>query len=149
MTMQIERTIKSLRFNYYVAFIATIAIIVAFEGGFLHKGVLANILSPDDIYLLEVSSVMITIALIPIALKSFTRSMKKVAGECKAKVLKTFGKMSILRISLLFAVIVVNAFIYYGLNYNGALYCGLFGYCALLYSYPTANTLENILENKQ
>ena len=147
--MQTEKTIKALRFNYSVAFIATIAIIVAFEGGFLHKGALANILSPDNIYLLEVSSVMITIALIPAALKTFTRSMKKVAGKGKAQVLRTFSKMSLVRISLLFAVIVVNAFIYYGLNYNGALYCGLFGYCALLYSYPTANTLDSFMNNNE
>ena len=101
--MQTEKTIKSLRFNYYTAFLATLAIIAAFEGGFLHKGALAAILSADDIYLLEVASVMITIALIPIALKSFTRSMKRAAGMGKAKLLKTFGKMSIVRISLLCA----------------------------------------------
>ncbi len=149
MIMQTEKTIRSLRFNYYTAFLATLAIIVAFEGGFLHKGALAAILSADDIYLLEVTSVMITIALIPIALKSFTRSMKRAAGMGKAKLLKTFGKMSIVRISLLFAVIVVNAFIYYGLNYTGALYCGLFGYCALIYSYPTANTLKSFTDSNE
>lgn len=146
--MNTEKTINALRFNYIVAFIATLAIIVAFEGGFLQKKALTALLSPDDIYMLEVTTVMVTMALIPLALKIFSRSMKKAAGAGKIKLLKTFINMSLVRISLLFVVIVVNAFIYYGIGYNGALYCGLFGYCALIYSYPTARTLDSYINNE-
>lgn len=146
--MNTEKTINALRFNYIVAFIATLAIIVAFEGGFLQKKVLTALLLPDDIYMLEVTTVMVTMALIPLALKIFSRAMKKAAGAGKIKLLKTFSNMSLVRISLLFVVIVVNAFIYYGIGYNGALYCGLFGYCALIYSYPTARTLDSYINNE-
>lgn len=146
--MNTEKTISALRFNYIVAFIATLAIIVAFEGGFLQKEALTELLSPDDIYILEVTTVMVTMALIPLALKSFSRAMKKAAEAGKMKLLKTFSNMSLVRISLLFVVIVVNAFIYYGIGYNGALYCGLFGYCAFIYSYPTARTLDSYINNE-
>lgn len=146
--MNTEKTINTLRFNYIVAFIASLAIIVAFEGGFLQKEALTALLSPDDIYLLEVTTVMVTMALIPLALKSFSRAMKKAAGAGKMRLLSTFSNMSLVRISLLFAVIVINAFIYYGIGYNGALYCGLFGYCALIYSYPTAKTLDSYLNDE-
>ena len=146
--MNTEKTINTLRFNYIVAFIASLAIIVAFEGGFLQKEALTALLSPDDIYLLEVTTVMVTMALIPLALKSFSRAMKKAAGSGKMRLLRTFSNMSLVRISLLFAVIVINAFIYYGIGYNGALYCGLFGYCALIYSYPTAKTLDSYLNDE-
>lgn len=146
--MNTEKTIKALKFNHIVAFLATLAIIVAFEGGFLQKGALATLLSPDNIYMLEVTTVMITIALIPLALKSFTRAMKRATGEGKMKLFRTFSNMSLVRTSLLFVVIAVNAFIYYGIEYDGALYCGLFGYCALAYSYPTASTLYSYMNNE-
>lgn len=147
--MHTEKTIKYLRINHAVAFIATLAIIVSFESGFLQKGVLTAFLSANDLYMLEITAVMTTIALIPLALKSFSRAMNKAASGNKMKLLKTFSNMNLVRISLLFVVIVVNAFIYYGIEYDGALYCGLFGYCALIYSYPSKRTLESYQNNEQ
>lgn len=145
--MNKERIIKSLRLNYFVAFISTLVIIIAFESRMLYKGALRSIISEENAYNLEIAAVMLTIGLIPLALKSFSRSMEKAKAKGNAEVLKKFGKMSLLRIALLFVVIIANAFIYYGINYEGALYCGLIGYGALIYSYPTIETLESYLDN--
>ena len=43
---------------------------------------------------------------------------------------------------LLFIAIVVNIFVYYGIEYNGALYCAIISFGALLYSYPTGKVLD-------
>lgn len=149
MTMQKDRVLKSLRFNYITTFIATAIVIVAFEASYLHKGALAMLLESKYIYMLQVTGVLTTIGLIPLALKGFTRSMEKARAKSKPEIIKTFNKMSLMRIALLFVVIVLNSFIYYGINYKGAMYCIVFGYGALLYSFPTANALEQYLENKE
>ena len=145
MKMQKERILKSLRFNYIVAFIAALIIVVAFEGEYLYKGALAMVLEAKSIYMLQVTGVMVTIGLIPLALKGFTRSLEKVRGKSEPEILKTFNRMSLIRISLLFVVIVLNSFIYYGINYEGAMYCTIFGYGALIYSYPTRATLNQYM----
>ena len=143
--MNKDKVLKSLRLNYFVAFISTLAIIVAFETRHLDKGALRNVLSEDNIYILEVAAVIITLGFIPLALKSFSRSMEKAKAKGNAEVIKKFGRMGLLRIALLFVVIVFNAFVYYGINYEGAMYCGLVGYGALIYSYPTKGTLEKYI----
>lgn len=147
--MNTDRIIKSLRLNYYVAFISTLLIIVAFESKHLYKGALRQCLSEDTIYTLEIAAVMLTIGLIPLALKLFSRNLEKAKAKGNAEVMKKFGKMGLLRIALLFIVIVANAFIYYGIGYEGAMYCGLLGYGAMIYSYPTKETLNNYLNKNE
>lgn len=147
--MNTDRIIKSLRLNYYVAFISTLLIIVAFESKHLYKGILRQCLSEDTIYTLEIAAVMLTIGLIPLALKLFSRNLEKAKAKGNAEVMKKFGKMGLLRIALLFIVIVANAFIYYGIGYEGAMYCGLLGYGAMIYSYPTKETLNNYLNKNE
>ena len=147
--MNKERIIKSLRLNYFVALISTFIIIIAFESKFLYKGALRGVISEDSAYNLEIAAVILTIGLIPLALKSFSRSMEKAKAKGYAEVMKKFSKMSLLRIALLFSAIVANAFIYYGINYEGALYCGLIGYGAMIYSYPTMETLEGYLDKNK
>lgn len=149
MTMQENKLLNSLRLNYIVALIATAIVVIAFEGGYLHKGALTILLPENYVYMLQVTGVLTTIGLIPLALKWFTHAMEKTRGKSKVDIMNKYSKMSLMRIALLFVVIVLNAFIYYGINYDGAMYCMVFGYGALIYSYPTKNTLEEFIGNKE
>lgn len=146
--MNKENILKSLRINYAVAFIATLIIVVAFESGLLAKGLLANFVSSSIYYMLQVATIMLTVILIPLAIRGFTNSIAKVDGMDEASVLKLYCKKSLQRIFLLFIVIVINEFAYYGLGYDGALYCGLFGYGSMIYSYPTRMVMEQFLQGK-
>ncbi|MBO7302043.1 MAG: hypothetical protein J6U58_04970 [Bacteroidaceae bacterium] len=146
--MNKENILKSLRINYTVAFVATLIIIAAFECGFIEKGALANIISSTMFYALQVVVIMLTVILIPIAIKGFTNSMTKVKDMDSDNALKLYCKKSLQRIFLLFIVIVINEFAYYGMGYEGSLYCGLFGFGSMIYSFPTKMVMEEFLQGK-
>lgn len=148
MNMNKENILKSLRINYVVAFIATLIIIIAFESGFVAKGALTGIISSTAYYILQVATVMLTVILIPTAIKSFTKAAERACDMNGNDALKLYAKKSMQRIALLFAVIVINGFTYYGTGYEGALYCGLFGYGVMIYSFPTRMVMEQFLQGK-
>ena len=145
--MNKENVLKSLRFNFITSIFSAIIAIAAFETGYLTKGVLALNLSEQDIYYVEVSAIMITIALIPLALKGFSRAMKKAAGLDNITILKIYSKKSIQRMFLLFISLVVNIFVYYGIEYDSAMYCAIVSLGALIYSYPTEKVLNEYLDS--
>ena len=146
--MNKENVLKSLRFNFITSIFSAIIAIAAFETGYLTKGVLALNLSEQDIYYVEVSTIMITIAIVPFALKRFSRAMKKVAGLDNIAVLKVYGKKSIQRMFMLFIALVINIFVYYGVKYDGAMYCAIVSLGALIYSYPTEKVLNEYLDGE-
>ena len=146
--MNKENILKSLRINHVVAFVATLVIIAAFEGGFIAKGVLADFISSSAYYVVQVVTVMLTVILIPLAIKSFTKAAGKCTGMSEGDALKLYARMSMLRTVLVFLVIIVNGFAYYGIGYEGSLYCGLFGYGSMIYCFPTRMVMEQFLQGK-
>lgn len=146
--MNKENILKYLKINYAVAFIATFVVVVAFESGFITKGLLANHISSSNYYMLQVVTIMLTVMLIPLAIKGFTNSIAKAGDMDDRSALNLYYKKSLQRISLLFIVIVINEFAYYGVGYEGALYCGLFGYGSMIYSFPTRMVMEQFLQGK-
>ena len=62
--------------------------------------------------------------------------------------LKLYARMSMMRTVLVFLVIIVNGFAYYGIGYEGSLYCGLFGYGSMIYCFPTRMVMEQFLQGK-
>ena len=140
--MNRENVLKSLKFNFATSIFAAIIAIAAFETGYLTKGALAMNLTADDMYYIEVSTIMLTIAIIPFALKGFSRAMKKGSSLENSAFLKLYGKWSLIRIFMLFVALVINIFAYYGLEYNGAMYCAIISFGALIYSYPTGKVLD-------
>ena len=137
--------IKALRINYLAALVAALVVLLAFECGWLAEGVLLDTVSPTTVYVSQVAVVMCTVVLIPLAIKGFTRALVKAKGMSEDAFLVVFCKKSLQRMFLLFVVLVLNEFAYYGLAYDGALYCGLLGLGAMIYSYPTKNVLEQYL----
>lgn len=138
-----------MRINYIVAFIAALAVLLSFELGFVEKGALAKVISSTAMYVLQVVVIMLTVILIPLAMKSFTKSLEKAKKMSEDAFLVVFSKKSLQRIFLLFVVVVVNEFAYYGLDYEGALYCGLLGFGSMIYSFPTRMVLEQFLSDKE
>lgn len=145
--MQKDRVLKWLRINYAVSVASALLVVLAFESGYLYKGALLNVMSESTVYVVQVMSVMLTVLLIPLAIKSFTRGLAKAKNMGgKAASLSFFNKKALQRIFILFIAIVVSEFVYYGLNYEGALYCAILGYGALAYSYPTRTVLEDYIQ---
>ena len=143
------KIIRSLRINYIVSIVAALAVVLAFELGFIEKGAMVNVVSADTMYMIQVTAVMLTIALIPLAIKGFTRAMEKVKGNPEEVVVALFCKKSLQRIFLLFLVVVINEFVYYGLGYDSSLYCCLIGLGSMIYSFPTKMVLEQSLGERE
>ena len=146
--MNKETVLRSLRINHVVAFAATLVIVAAFECGFVAKGVLAGLISSSAYYMLQVATVMLTVILVPMAIKSFTKAAGKCSGMSEGDALKLYTRMSMQRTVLVFLVIIINGFAYYGLGYEGSLYCGLFGYGSMIYAFPTKMVMEQFLQGK-
>ena len=140
--MDDKEILKSLRINYIFSVLAALMVIVVFETGVVAKDALESLLSSSWTYILQVTTVLF----IPLAIKGFTSSLSKALGCSDDEFKKLFAKKSIQRIFLIFIALLLNIFIYYGIGYNGSLYCGLFAFGALLYSYPTKMVLNDYLE---
>ena len=147
--MEKNTVIRSLRINYFVSFVAALLVLLAFELDFIEKGALVKVMSSTAMYIVQVVAVMITVIFIPCAIKGFTKSMEKSKGMPENGILDVFCKKSLLRIFLLFVVVLVNLFVYYGLGYDSALYCGLLGFGSMIYSFPTKMVLEQYIEGKE
>lgn len=138
--MQQREAIKKLRATFWVQIATTAAIATLFETGLIAKGLIT--LTPTTRYIAEVAGIMLTIALIPLAIKGFSTQMQKAAKEKTPLFIDFFYKKSSARINILFFVTAANLVLHYGTNNAGALYCALLGAAALIYSYPAKNTLR-------
>ena len=145
--MNKENVIKSLRFNFATSVFAALIAIAAFETGYLTKGVLALSLSEEDLYYIEVCTIILTIGIIPFAIKGFSRAMKKASNLDNIAFLKLYSKKSLQCMFLLFISLVINIFVYYGIDYDGAMYCAILSFGALLYSYPTGKIFDEYNNN--
>lgn len=147
--MKKNAVLKSLRINYFVTFVALLVLLFSFEFGLIEKDVLMNVVPSSVLYMIQVIAIMLTVILIPLAIKGFTKSMEKARGLSEDAFLKVYCKKNIQRIFLLFVVLVVNIFVYYAFGYNGSLYCILLGFGSMIYSFPTKMVLEQFLCDKE
>ena len=146
MKMSKKEILKSLRINHAFSLFAVALVIVAFETGLLVKGALAELMPVNGMYVLEVVVIMSTVLLVPYAIKGFSGALNKALGCSEEDFLKLFARKSLQRIFILFITLLLNTFVYYGVCYDGSLYCGLLSLCALLYSFPAKQVLEGYLE---
>lgn len=144
--MSKKEILKSLRINHIFSLFAVALVIVAFETGLLVKGALAALMPVNGMYVLEVVVIMSTVLLVPYAIKGFSGALNKALGCSEEDFLKLFARKSLQRIFILFITLLLNTFVYYGVCYDGSLYCGLLSLCALLYSFPAKQVLEGYLE---
>ena len=139
--MTTEQALKKTRINFWVHIVILAAITAVFETGVIAKNTLT--MSEQTRYIVDVAAIMLTISLIPLAVKGFSAQMRKAAKEKKDELLPLFVAKSNARIALLFIVAATNLFLYYTASNNGAFYCAILGLAALVYSYPTAGTIDN------
>lgn len=149
MKMEKKEIIKSLRVNHLFSLFAAAIAIAAFEAGMVGKGILLAAVSGSAVYIIQVAVVMLTVVLVPLAIKGFTNSLLKSAGCSEEDYLKLFVKKSVQRIVLLFIALLLNIFVYYGVGYDGSLYCGILALGSLIYSFPTKQVLEGYLEKNR
>lgn len=147
--MNRDNVLKGLKFNFATSIFAALIAVAAFETGYLTKGALTPFIDEESLYYIEVSAIMLTMAIIPFSLKGFSRAMAKGTSLDNMAYLKLYNKKSLQRMFMLFIALVVNIFVYYGTEYDGAMYCAILSFGALLYSYPTGKVLDEYRNKKE
>lgn len=139
--MEKREALKKARLTFWMQAAMTIAIIALFETGFIAKDSIS--LTPTLQYTTEVAGVILTIALIPLAIKGFSTLMQRATERRIPHFNEYFYVKSNARLSILFTVTIMNTALYYGTGNNSAFYCALLGIAATIYSYPTQRQLDN------
>ena len=147
--MNRDNVLKGLKFNFATSIFAALIAVATFETGYLTTGALTPFIDEESLYYIEVSAIMLTMAIIPLALKGFSRAMAKGTSLDNMAYLKLYNKKSLQRMFLLFIALVTNIFVYYGTEYDGAMYCAILSFGALLYSYPTGKVLDEYRNKKE
>lgn len=142
--MNKDNVIKSLKRHYYAMLAVVLVTLLVFEFG-LKEGLLIENVSPSALYVIQVFAIMFTVVFIPLAIVGFTKSIEKAMSLPQEAFFLKFLKRGMRRINLLAAVLAVNIVVYYRFGYDGAMYCGLLGLGAMIYSFPTKNVLEQYL----
>ena len=140
-----EETIRKTRILFWVQTACMACMATLFESGMLAKGSITP--APTARYIIDVAGVMLTITLIPLALKGFSTLIKREIERKNPHFIEFFHAKSTARLSILFAAIMMNIVLYYGTGNESALYCGILAVGAFIYSYPTMATLNNCLKH--
>ena len=144
--MNNEKIIGILRKHYFAMLAVLLIMVLTCEFGFKEP---LPVVTPTAMYIIQVFAVMFTVALIPFAVVGFTKAMEKAKGLSRDAFVVKFLQKSMRRVNLLVTVVAVNVLVYYRLGYDGALYCGLLGLGAMIYSFPVKNVLEQYLKGPE
>lgn len=126
----------------YLAFLLLAAVLVLLhETGVFNKGFLVG--NASAVYVTECVGILLTIALIPVALKSFHKALLRMA-EVKDERLRrrSYVKWNEIRLAMFVVVVVLNTSIYYATSDNMCGYCALMGLVASFFCWPTKNGVE-------
>ncbi|MBQ7948011.1 MAG: hypothetical protein IJ277_07595 [Bacteroidaceae bacterium] len=146
--MQKEEAIKKTRTIYRAQAIVSVVLAALLQTGLIDSTGIT--MAPTTLYAIEVAGIMLTICLIPLAIKGFSARVSKAAKRKTPHFIEYYHNKCNARTSILFMVIMMNIALYYILGRSsGPLYCGLLGVAAAIYSYPAKSTFENYLNNRE
>lgn len=145
--MQKEEAIKKARIVFWAQATMAATLAALFQTGYIIKETLN--LAPTTRYITEVAGVMLTIMLIPLAIKAFTKQMQRAAKEKTNHFIEYYHNKCNARTTILFAVVMMNIALYYALDNNSSFYCTLLGIAAAIYSYPTRAIIDKYCNNQE
>lgn len=127
---------------FWILLFVVIITVILFETGVLYvNGVVGN---GQLGYFIDVIGILITIGLIPLALKKFSNSIDQAKKCNNDDFIRIYRRESEIRLALLFVVVMVNVGLYYGAANEGALYCALAGLAAFIYGYPRMQIMQEL-----
>lgn len=139
----IVRQVRALWADYAVFLLATLALAGCYELGFAAEGSLAGRTTTE--YVLETIGVLLTMALVPLAMKLFPLILPRYEGEPVLFRLRQHRRASLLRLLLLAVPTWLNLWLYYAtLNNIGGL-CALIGVTASFFCLPGRQRLKEEL----
>lgn len=140
--MNTKRMSIKLLIGWFAIYVIAGVIVLLFEMGPL-KGV--SLTDVKTIYILEVIGVLLSLALIPLALRGFKKMVDRLDEKeyPEEKIEKIYMTCSWLRLLAFFVVVEFGVTFYYLINDSIGLYIAAIGAICSLFSFPTKAGIEH------
>ncbi len=133
--MEIKNIVRRLQVEYIAIWLLVAGLFLSYETGLFEEGTLAH--DGRLCYVLQTATVLLTLCLIPVALKMFSLALdKRVKPLPRPEALRAYQRWSEVRLAMLAVVVLVGLSVYYStLSSIGGL-CALVGLLATLFCLP-------------
>ena len=145
MKEQIKRILIIQKSVFLGVWTAPLLLVVLYETGLYQEGLLAGNAQME--YILQSVSILLTIGLIPFALRMFNMNLvKRIKDLPLQQALKSYQIWSILRLALLFVPAIMALSFYYLTMNTTNLFCACMALIATLFCVPSENRIKNELD---
>ena len=145
MKEQIKRILIIQKSTLLGVWTAPLLLVVLYETGLYQEGLLAGNAQME--YILQSVSILLTIGLIPFALRMFNLNLVKRIKELPLQqALKSYQAWSLLRLALLFVPAIMALSFYYLTMNTTNLFCACMALIATLFCVPSENRIKNELD---
>jgi hypothetical protein len=145
MKEQIKRILIIQKSAFLGVWTAPLLLVVLYETGLYQEGLLAGNAQME--YILQSVSILLTIGLIPFALRMFNLNLVKRIKELPLQqALKSYQAWSLLRLALLFVPAIIALSFYYLTMNTTNLFCACMALIATLFCVPSENRIKNELD---
>ena len=145
MKEQIKRILIIQKSAFLGVWTAPLLLVVLYETGLYQEGLLAGNAQME--YILQSVSILLTIGLIPFALRMFNLNLVKRIKELPLQqALKSYQTWSLLRLALLFVPAILALSFYYLTMNTTNLFCACMALIATLFCVPSENRIKNELD---
>lgn len=145
MKEQIKRILIIQKSAFIGVWTAPLLLVVLYETGLYQEGLLAGNAQME--YILQSVSILLTIGLIPFALRMFNLNLVKRIKELPLQqALKNYQTWSLLRLALLFVPAILALSFYYLTMNTTNLFCACMALVATLFCVPSESRIKNELD---
>ena len=145
MKEQIKKILIIQKSAFLGVWTAPLLLVVLYETGLYQEGLLAGNAQME--YILQSVSILLTIGLIPFALRMFNLNLVKRIKELPLQqALKSYQTWSLLRLALLFVPAIMALSFYYLTMNTTNLFCACMALIATLFCVPSENRIKNELD---
>ncbi len=145
MKEQIKRILIIQKSAFLGVWTAPLLIVVLYETGLYQEGLLAGNAQME--YILQSVSILLTIGLIPFALRMFNMNLVKRINELPLQqALKSYQAWSLLRLALLFVPAILALSFYYLTMNTTNLFCACMALIATMFCVPSESRIKNELD---
>ena len=145
MKEQIKRILIIQKSAFLGVWTAPLLLVVLYETGLYQEGLLAGNAQME--YILQSVSILLTIGLIPFALRMFNMNLvKRIKDLPLQQALKSYQIWSFLRLALLFVPAIMALSFYYLTMNTTNLFCACMALIATLFCVPSESRIKNELD---
>ena len=145
MKKELKRLIRILKAEYALMWVLTVLLAALYECDILPQGLFAGDAQME--YIMQVTSILLTICLIPLSLRLFNLSLTRYVSLLPLpEALKSYRRWSEIRIALLLVLALIDLSAYYWTMNTTGLLCAGMTVIASLFCIPSKQRLLNELQ---